>query len=60
MYMSKIISHSFTISAKMDSVFGCSNYLYWISCLVIFSRRTRKNKVVLYINLRLETGRITN
>lgn len=60
MYMSKIISHSFTICAKKGSVFGCSNYLYWVSCLVIFPRRTRKNKAVLYINLRLETGRITN
>jgi len=43
-YISKIISHSFTISAEKDSVFGCSNYLYWISCLAIFSRRTRRKQ----------------
>lgn len=60
MYMSKVISHSFTVCAKKGSVFGCPDYLYWDSWLVIFSRRTRKNKAVLYINLRLETGRITN
>lgn len=44
MYMSKIVSRSFIISAKNDSVFGCSNYLYWVSCLVVFFKENQKKQ----------------